>query len=52
MPKSSKDGELEVARYAEIIGDTKTAKDVITGQNVDLTQNIKLTPRQSLIIEF
>ncbi len=47
-----KDGELEVARYAEIIGDTKTAKDVITGQNVDLTHNIKLTPRQSLIIEF
>ena len=28
------------------------AKDVITGQNVDLTHNIKLTPRQSLIIEF
>ena len=47
-----KDNELLVARYAEIIGNKTTAKDVITGKSVDLTQNIKLTPRQSLIIEF
>ena len=44
--------KLEVKRYEEVIGDAKTAKDVITGKEIDLTQNVTLTPRQALIIEF
>lgn len=46
------DNKLSVARYKEIIGSHTTAKDVITGASVDLTKDIPLTQRQSLIIEF
>ena len=46
------DNELDVKRYAEIIGTHTTARDVITGATVDLTKNIHLSQRQSLIIEF
>ncbi len=44
--------QLEVARYAEIIGDTEKAKDVITGKNVLINKDVKLRPRQTLILEF
>ena len=44
--------EMEVERYKEVIGSATTARDVITGQTVDLTKNIPLTQRQTLIIEF
>ncbi len=44
--------ELSVARYAEIIGNATTARDVITGATVDLTKNIPLTQREALVIEF
>ena len=46
------DNTLEVERYKEIIGSATTARDVITGATVDLTKNIQLSPRQTLIIEF
>ena len=46
------DAELQVARYAEIIGSHKVGTNVITKQSVDLTQNVKLSPRESLILEF
>ena len=49
---TSKDAELQVARYHEIIGSHKTAKDIITDANVDLCKNIKLSPKETLIIEF
>lgn len=39
-------------RFAEVLGDNKVAKDVITGKNVDISGDIKLKPRQTLIIEF
>jgi glycosidase len=45
-------GEVCVERYAELIKDHKQAQDVMTGKQIDLTKNIKLTPRQALIIEF
>jgi glycosidase len=44
--------ELNVARYAEVIKDHKTAKDVITGATIDLTKNVPLTQREALVIEF
>lgn len=46
------DNSLKVERYAEIIGSTTTATDVITGQKVDLGSDIKLSQRQALILEF
>ncbi len=46
------DNKLAVARYAEIIGQHTTARDVLTGATVDLTHDIPLTQRQALIIEF
>ncbi len=44
--------KMEVGRYAEIIGTHTTARNVITGQAVDLSKDIELTPRETLIIEF
>ncbi|HEY9551771.1 MAG TPA: glycoside hydrolase family 13 protein [Prevotella sp.] len=46
------DAELEVDRYAEVIGSARQARDVITGKMVDLSRNMKLTPRQTLVVEF
>ena len=43
---------LDVARYAEIIKDNKTAKDVVTGKTLDISKNVPLTQRESLVIEF
>ena len=43
---------MEVARYAEVIGETTRAKDVLTGRYYDLKKNIELKPRQSLVLEF
>ena len=46
------DNVLDVARYAEIIKDNKTAKDVVTGKTLDISKNVPLTQRESLVIEF
>ena len=44
--------ELDVKRYAEIIGNAEKAIDVTTGRNVIINHNIKLRPRQAMILEF
>ncbi|MBO4659453.1 MAG: glycoside hydrolase family 13 protein [Prevotella sp.] len=49
---TSKAATLEVARYAEIIGATTTATDVITRRHVRLDKDVNLRPRQTLIVEF
>jgi glycosidase len=49
---TSQPASLEVARYAEIIGQITRATDVITGRTVRLDHNVSLRPRQTLIIEF
>ena len=49
---TSQPASLEVARYAEIIGQTTRATDVITGRTVRLDHDVSLRPRQTLIIEF
>ena len=46
------DNVLDVARYAEIIKDNKTAKDVVTGKTLDISKNVPLTQREALVIEF
>ena len=43
---------LEVKRYAEIIGQHTTATDVTTGKVVKIDENVKLKPRQTMILEF
>jgi len=49
---TSQPAELEVGRYAEIIGAATKATDVITQRSVKIDHNMKLRPRQTLIIEF
>ena len=44
--------ELDVKRYAEIIGDAQKALDVTTGRNVIISHNVKLRPRQTMVLEF
>ncbi len=41
---------LNVKRYAEVIGSANTAQDVISGNTVDLSSDVKLSPRQTLIL--
>ena len=49
---TSKPATLEVERYAEVIGKTSKAKDILTNRYYDLSKNFDLKPRQSLILEF
>ena len=49
---TSKPATMDVARYAEVIGTAKAAKDILTGCTFDLTKNFNLEPRQSLVLEF
>ena len=49
---TSQPAALEVARYAEVIGSTTTATDVITRRHVRLDKDVNLRPRQTLILEF
>lgn len=44
--------ELDVRRYAEVIGQHAEATDITTGKTVDLTRNIPLAERQSMILTF
>ncbi len=43
---------LEVSRYAEIIGANTTATNILTGRKVSLEKDVKLSPRQTMILEF
>jgi glycosidase len=50
-----REAELEVARYAELFKGGKGPKnvqDIPTGQHYDLSKNLKLKPRQALVLEF
>ncbi len=49
---TSKAAQLEVARYAEVIGSVTTATDVITKRHVRIDKDVNLRPRQTLVIEF
>lgn len=46
------DNQVDVARYAEVIGSHTTATDVLTGATVDLTNNIPLAQRQAMVLSF
>ena len=49
---TSKPATLEIARYAELIENQTEAVDVTTGRKVSLTKDIKLRPRQTMILEY
>ena len=49
---TTKPATMEVERYAEVIGSTTKAKDILTGRYFDLSKNLELKPRQSLVLEF
>ncbi len=51
---NGKHGEASMAvrRYAEVIGSHTQATDVLTGKRVDLTKDIPLTGRETLILEY
>ena len=46
------DIQVDVARYAEVIGSHTTATDVLTGATIDLTKNIPLGQRQAMVLSF
>lgn len=44
---------MNVERYAEVIGNAKQAKDVLTGRKYNIGgDSLQLKPRQSLVLEF
>jgi len=50
---TTKPATLEVNRYAELFeGDNRMASDVITGKQYDLSSNVPLEPRATLVLEF
>ena len=51
---NGKHGEASMAvrRYAEVIGSHTQATDVLTGKRVDLTKDIPLAGRETLILEY
>ena len=46
------DNQVDVARYAEVIGSHTTATDVLTGATINLTKNIPLGQRQAMVLSF
>ena len=48
---TSKPATLDVARYAEVIGSTTRAKDILTNRYYNLSADFELKPRQSIILE-
>ena len=49
---TTKAATMPVERYAEVIGQTARAKDILTGRYYDLSKDLQLKPRQSLILEY
>ena len=49
---TTKAAVMQVKRYAEVIGSTQRAKDVLTGRYYDLSGDLQLKPRQSLVLEL
>ena len=47
-----KQADMQLDRYAEVIGNTTAAKDVITGRTVKLDKKLSLKSRQTLILDY
>ena len=44
--------ELPVHQYKEMLEGSRSGYELISGKKIDLTKNMKLNARQSLIIEY
>ena len=49
---TSKPATMEVKRYREVIGSAARVKDILTGRYYDLSKDLELKPRQSLILDY
>ncbi len=49
---TSKEQILPIKSYSEVIKNAATGKDIISDGNIDLTKDLKLSPRQSMIVEL
>ena len=49
---TTKPATFEVKRYAEVIGNAARVKDIPTGRYYDISSNLQLKPRQTLVLEF
>ena len=49
---TTKPATMEVKRFAEVIGNTSRAKDVPTGRYYDLSKDLPLKPRQTLVLDY
>ena len=49
---TTKAATMQVKRYQEVIGTTTRARDVLTGRYFDMSHDVSLKPRQSLVLEF
>ncbi|WP_276910051.1 glycoside hydrolase family 13 protein [Hallella colorans] len=46
------DNVMSVKRYAEVIANHTTAKNILTGQQVDLTKDVPMADRAVMVLEF
>jgi glycosidase len=49
---TSKPATMQVARYAEVVGNAARVRDVLTGRYYDLSKDLELKPRQSLVLSY
>ena len=49
---TSEPAQMEVKRYAEIIGQAAEATDILTGREVALDKDVALQPRETLVLSF
>lgn len=49
---TSEPAQMEVRRYAEIIGQATEATDILTGRKVALDKDVALQPRETLVLSF
>lgn len=49
---TSHNKKMPVARYKEIINGATKATNILTGKNIDLTKDVALSPRASMILEI
>lgn len=49
---TSHEKELHVERYAEVINEAQTATNILTNRKIDITKDVTLSPRGTMILEF
>ena len=52
MNGTASDVELELDRYAETLGNSKGGFDIVSNKNIELSNTLKLTPKQTIVLEL